>query len=216
MLEKMGEFFNKRLEGYEKHQLNSIAGAPEFYPFIASLLPMQNEAVILDLGCGTGLELEYYFKLNPTARITGIDLAEDMLIVLKEKFYDMSITIIQGSYFDIPFEKNCYNAIVSVESLHHFTKDKKVFLCKKVHQALVADGYFILTDYFSQTEDEEIYFRQELLRLKAEQGISDNEFYHYDTPLTIEHEIQALQEAGFSNIEILAQWGATCTIKATK
>lgn len=216
MLEKMGEFFNNRLEGYEEHQLNTIAGAPEFYPFTASLLPMQNEAVILDLGCGTGLELEYYFKLNPTARITGIDLAEDMLIVLKEKFYDKSITIIQGSYFDIPFEKNCYNAIVSVESLHHFTKDKKVFLYKKVHQALVADGYFILTDYFSQTEDEEIYFRQELLRLKAEQGISDNEFYHYDTPLTIEHEIQALQEAGFSNIEILAQWGATCTIKATK
>lgn len=216
MLEKMGEFFSKRLDGYEEHQLNAIDGAREFYPFTASLLPMQNAATVLDLGCGTGLELGYYFKLNPTAKITGIDIAEDMLIALKEKFSEKAITVIQGSYFDIPFEKNHYDAVVSVESLHHFTKDEKVSLYKKVLQALVADGYFILTDYFAPTEDKEIFFRQELLRLKEEQGIRDNEFYHYDTPLTTLHETQALKEAGFSHIEILAQWGATCTIKAVK
>ena len=32
----------------------------------------------------------------------------------------------------------------------------------------------------------------------------------------IEHEIQALKEAGFSTVELLREWGATCTIKATK
>lgn len=216
MLEKMGDFFSKRLDGYEEHQLNAIEGAREFYPFTASLLPMQNGATVLDLGCGTGLELEYYFKLNPTAKVTGIDLAEDMLKVLKQKFAERSITLILGSYFDVPFEKNRYDAAVSVESLHHFTKEEKVSLYKKVFQALSADGYFILTDYFAPIEEKEILFRQELARLKAEQGISDNEFYHYDTPLTTEHEMQALQEAGFSHIEILAQWGATCTIKAIK
>ncbi len=216
MLEKMGEFFSKRLNGYEEHQLNEIDGAHEFYPFTASLLPMQNLATVLDLGCGTGLELEYYFKLNPTAKITGIDLAEDMLKVLKEKFSEKHITVIHGSYFDVPFEKNCYEAVVSVESLHHFSQDEKVSLYKKVFQTLAANGYFILTDYFAPTEEKEIFFRQELLRLKEEQGINDNVPYHYDTPLTTEHEIQALHEAGFSHIEVLAQWGATCTIKAVK
>ena len=216
MLEKMGEFFSKRLEGYEEHQLNAIDCAREFYPLTASLLPMHNKATVLDLGCGTGLELEYYFKLNPTARITGIDLSEKMLIALKEKFSEKAITVIQGSYFDIPFEKNCYDAAVSVESLHHFTKGEKVSLYKKVFQAVAADSFFILTDYFAQTEEEENFFRQELLRLKAAQGIRDNEFYHYDTPLTAEHEMQALQEGGFSHTEILAQWGKTCIIKAVK
>lgn len=95
MLEKMGEFFSKRLDGYEEHQLNAIDGAREFYPFTASLLPMQNAATVLDLGCGTGLELGYYFKLNPTAKITGIDIAEDMLIALKEKFSEKAINIMQ-------------------------------------------------------------------------------------------------------------------------
>lgn len=216
MLEKMAQFFNKRLNGYEEHQLNAIDGAQEFYPLTASLLPVHNKATVLDLGCGTGLELEYYFKLNPTAKITGVDLSEDMLKALKEKFSGKAITVIHGSYFDVAFEKNRYDAAVSVESLHHFTKDAKTSLYKKIFQALATDGFFILTDYFAQTEKEENFFRQELLRLKAEQGISDNEFYHYDTPLTAAHEMQALQEAGFSQIKILAQWGATCIIKAVK
>ena len=216
MLEKMNEFFSKRLDGYEEHQLNAIDGAREFYPFTASLLPVQNGAAVLDLGCGTGLELEYYFKFNPTAKITGIDLSEDMLAALKQKFSGKAITAIHGSYFDIPFEKNRYDAAVSVESLHHFTKEEKTSLYKKVLQALAADGFFILTDYFARTEEEENFFRQELLRLKAAQGIIDNALYHYDTPLTAEHEMQVLREAGFSCAEISAQWGATCTIKAVK
>ena len=216
MLEKMNEFFSKRLDGYEEHQLNAIDGAREFYPFTASLLPVQNGAAVLDLGCGTGLELEYYFKFNPTAKITGIDLSEDMLAALKQKFSGKAITAIHGSYFDIPFEKDRYDAAVSVESLHHFTKEENTSLYKKVLQALAADGFFILTDYFARTEEEENFFRRELLRLKAAQGIIDNALYHYDTPLTAAHEMQALQEAGFSQIKILAQWGATCIIKAVK
>ena len=216
MLEKMNEFFSKRLDGYEEHQLNAIDGAREFYPFTASLLPVQNGAAVLDLGCGTGLELEYYFKFNPTAKITGIDLSEDMLAALKQKFSGKAITAIHGSYFDIPFEKDRYDAAVSVESLHHFTKEEKTSLYKKVLQALAADGFFILTDYFARTEEEENFFRRQLLRLKAAQGIIDNALYHYDTPLTAEHEMQILREAGFSCAEISAQWGATCTIKAVK
>ena len=77
-------------------------------------------------------------------------------------------------------------------------------------------GYFILTDYFALSDEEEKLHRQTLISLKAEQGISDNEFYHYDTPLTVEHETEALKEAGFSSIDVLKNWGATYTIRAVK
>ena len=216
MLEKMGDFFDNRLEGYEEHQLTCIESAQEFYPFTASCLPMEKNANILDLGCGTGLELDYYFKLNSSLKVTGIDLAPGMLAALKEKFADKDITLIQGSYFDVPFDENTYDAAVSVESLHHFTKNEKIPLYRKLHKALKPGSYFILTDYFAPSEDEEVSYRNELNRLKAEQGITDDEFYHYDTPLTVEHEIQALKEAGFSSVEILDQWGATYTLRASK
>lgn len=175
-----------------------------------------NFGAATDLGCGTGLELGYYFELNPTARITGIDMAEALLSALKKKYVDKKLTILQGSYFDIPFGKNCYDAVVSVESLHHFTQKEKIPLYTKIFQSLLVNGYFLLTDYFALSDDQEAFFRQELLRLKLEQGIRDNKLYHYDTPLTVEHEIQALQMAGFSKIDILGQWGATHTIKAQK
>lgn len=47
MLEKMGAFFDCRLQGYEAHQLTAIEGAREFYPFTAGLLP-DGEAEVLD------------------------------------------------------------------------------------------------------------------------------------------------------------------------
>ncbi|MCH5210206.1 MAG: class I SAM-dependent methyltransferase [Oscillospiraceae bacterium] len=216
MLEKMGEFFDNRLDGYEEHQLTCIESAQEFYMFTASCLHMDKNANILDLGCGTGLELEFYFKLNPSAKVTGIDLAPGMLETLSKKFPDKDITLIQGSYFEVPFDENTYDAAVSVESLHHFKKDEKVSLYRKLHKALKPDSHFILTDYFASSEDEEIFYRNELNRLKMEQGITDDEFYHYDTPLTVEHEIQALQESGFSSVEILGRWGATYTLRARK
>ena len=90
------------------------------------------------------------------------------------------------------------------------------FKYTKLHKALKDGGYFVLTDYFSLTDEEEQMHRQNLIELKAEQGIADDEFYHYDTPLTVRHETEALLDAGFSSVEVLKNWGATFTIKAVK
>ena len=216
MLEKMDAFFDARLEGYDAHMMGEIESAEEFYPFTADCLPKEHAARVLDLGCGTGLELEAYFKLNPTAQITGIDLAAGMLTALKAKFPDKPLTLVRGSYFDEPFGDDVFDAAVSVESLHHFTQAEKLPLYAKLHRALKNEGYFILTDYFADTDEQERHFRQELLRLKAEQGINDQDFYHYDTPLTVTHEIEILLEAGFAGVQVLGKWGATYTLKATK
>nr|QGT51142.1 SAM-dependent methyltransferase [uncultured Firmicutes bacterium] len=216
MLEKMGDFFDARLDRYEEHQLTCIESAEEFYPFTAKCLPAHDNCNILDLGCGTGLELDYYFKLVPNAHITGIDLAPGMLNALKAKFPDKNLNLILGSYFDVPFGQEKYDAAVSVESLHHFTKEEKIPLYKKLYKALKIGGYFILTDYFALSEDEEKLYRQELLRVKEENNITDGGYYHYDTPLTVEHETEALFAGGFSKVEILNSWGATYTLKAYK
>ena len=216
MLEKMGLFFEARISDYDEHMLRDIEGAREFYPFTASLLPRQDGARILDLGCGTGLELEYFFQLAPQTLVTGIDLSEGMLAALKSKFPGKNLQLIQGSYFDLPLGENRYDAAVSVESLHHFTKEEKLGLYKKLYAALKDGGYFILTDYFADLPEQEVFFRGELLRLKTEQNLDDSSFYHYDTPLTVEHEMEALREAGFREVTDLKRWGATHCIRAVK
>lgn len=88
MLERMDAFFEARLDEYDEHMLSEIEGAKEFYPFTASQLPSCPGASVLDLGCGTGLELEWYFAANPAARVTGVDLSRGMLSRLRSKFSD--------------------------------------------------------------------------------------------------------------------------------
>ena len=216
MLEKMGDFFEARLSGYEEHQLTGIESAREFYPFTADCLPQSGAPAVLDLGCGTGLELGYYYEKVPGAKITGIDLSQGMLEALRAKFPGKALTLIVGSYFDVPFGERVFDAAVSVESLHHFTKEEKIPLYEKLRKALKPGGCFILTDYFAASDGEERSRRAELLRLKREQGLADGVFYHYDTPLTVEHEQKALLAAGFSSVAVLKSWGATHTLKADR
>ena len=216
MLEKMDEFFDSRLDVYEEHMLSAIEGAGEFYPFTAEQLPMQSGARVLDLGCGTGLELKYYLARNPRASIMGIDLACGMLEKLRSNLWGYDVTTICASYFDYPFGEECFDGVVSVESLHHFTAEEKLPLYRKVRSALKSGCSFVLTDYFSLTDEEEKKHRSDLLELKKKEGIADGDFYHFDTPLTLTHEIECLEKAGFNKIEVLRTWGATSAIKVTK
>lgn len=216
MLERMDAFFAARLDTYESHMLQGIEGAEEFYPFTAACLPETPGAEVLDLGCGTGLELQWYFARNPQARVTGIDLSEAMLNRLREKFPDRSLNLLQGSYFELPLGEARFDGAVSVESLHHFPQEQKTALYHKLYRALKPGGAFILTDYFADDEREEEFFFRELARLREEQGITDGEFYHYDTPLTLEHEIRALKNAGFDTVEELAAWGKTHILRAKR
>ena len=215
-LERMDDFFTARVNGYDEHMRTAIEGASDFYAYTASLLPTAGGVHVLDLGCGTGLELEEYFRLDPAADVTGIDLSEAMLKTLKEKLPDQRIRLIRGSYFDIPFGEKAYDAAVFVESLHHFPAEQKEALYRKLYAALKDNGYFVLTDYFAESEElEKEYFRN-LKQLKEEQGLSEDEFFHYDTPLTVDHEVRVLQRAGFSEVQVLKKWRSTFTLLARR
>ncbi len=214
MLERMDDFFRARCQGYDEHMREDVEGDDAFYEFTASLLPKEERVSILDLGCGTGLELEEYFKVNSSAIVTGIDMTRAMLDALEAKFPDKDLTLICDSYFDVPFGEEKFDAAVSVESLHHFSKEEKVPLYTRLNKALKPGGYFILTDYFAELDEQENFFRRELLRIRKEENLPDGVFYHYDTPLTVEHEKEALLDAGFESVEVLGNWENTYTLKA--
>lgn len=122
VIEPMADFFKARVEIYDEHMLNEVEGCGEGYKKMAELVP-PGAKHILDLGCGTGLELDEIFKLNPDVEVTGIDLTAEMLDCLKKKHPDKKLNLINGSYFDMDFGKDVYDAAISFQSLHHFTHD---------------------------------------------------------------------------------------------
>lgn len=72
-LEEMSEFFTKRLEGYEEH----MSVWKKSYGKFAELIPPKCRR-ILDLGCGTGLELDEIWKKNTHIEVTGVDLCRSV------------------------------------------------------------------------------------------------------------------------------------------
>ena len=210
--EEMSAFFTKRLAHYEDVHLGNWG---ELYAHIADFFDGGLET-LLDIGCGTGLELEAYFRQGGAATVTGIDLSADMLDALRQKRPGQRLTLVQGSYFTLPLGEGRYDAAVSVESLHHFPARQKADLYRRLCCALKPGGYFVLTDYFAASDAQEAQYFADLQQLKAAQGLPDGAFYHYDTPLTVAHETEALQGAGFATVEDLCHWGATHTLRAAR
>lgn len=213
MLEEMSAFFAARIQGYEAHMQQNIAFAPEFYPETAALLPLKNGFRLLDLGCGTGLELDEIYRLCPGVQATGIDLCPAMLDTLRQKPYAGQLHLILGSYFDIPFGENCYDGAVSVESLHHFSPERKLSLYRKLYTALKPGSLYVETDYSAANPEEEAFYFSEYDRLSC--GAAPGAF-HYDTPLTAEHTMQLLRQAGFSKVLLHKKYENTALIVAKK
>jgi vacuolar-type H+-ATPase catalytic subunit A/Vma1 len=67
-----------------------------------------------------------------------------------------------------------------------------------------------------ETQAEEEYWYAENVRIRREQNIPENEFYHYDTPCTIENQIKMFKAAGFFNAEKVYRMENTTIIIAKK
>ena len=52
-----------------------------------------------------------------------------------------------------------------------------------------------------ESQEEEDFYFSENVRIRKELNISETDFYHYDTPCTIENQIGMLYSAGFRNVE---------------
>ena len=215
MLEAMSDFFAARTEMYDEHMLTEVEGCKEGYAKMATLVP-GTCGRLLDLGCGTGLELDAIFSLYPRIKVTGIDLTQAMLQKLREKHPDKDMTLICGDYFTVPFGEGEFNCAVSFQTMHHFAKDNKLSLYKKIYNALTDNGMYIECDYMVLTQAEEDHWFSENDRLRKEQGIVGEEFYHYDTPCTVDNQIMLLKEAGFSEVEQVFRMENTTMLVAKK
>lgn len=191
-LEEMADFFTKRLHDYEEH----MSVWDNSYQIFADSLPADCRN-ILDLGCGTGLELDRIWKRDPQIEVTGVDLCRDMLDKLLAKHSDKKFTTLCQDYFQYDFGCERWNAVISFESLHHFLPENKQTLYQKVYNSLKAGGVFLLGDYIACCDEEEDLLRGEYLKRRQQSEIAEERFVHFDIPLTLEHETELMRHAGF-------------------
>ncbi len=197
-LEAMDAFFHKRLDDYEAH----MAIWSVHYEWMAAILP-ETTRTLLDIGCGTGLELDCIYRRFPDLAVTGIDLAADMLAVLQKKHGDKQPTLRCEDYFAAELGEWLYDAVVSFETLHHFPAEQKWGLFQKICRSLKPGGVYLECDYIATSQAIEDLTFAECARRRTRDKIPPEQFVHFDTPLTLAHEVEALEGAGFARVEVV-------------
>lgn len=191
--EEMSAFFSARVDTYEAHmELWTRA-----YLRVAEFLP-ETARTLLDLGCGTGLQLDAILARRPEMQVTGVDLCEDMLKALRKKH--PQVKTLCGDFFTVPLGENRFDAAVSVEALHHFAPEHKLTLYRRLCAAIKPGGTFLVCDYLACCPEEEVLLAAEGARRRREAKLPEDAFIHFDTPLTLERETELLRAAGFCEV----------------
>ena len=218
-LETMSAFFDARSEVYEEKHLGAIEGGIESKRSIAAAL-REGAQTVLDLGIGTGLELKEIYERFPEIAITGLDGSAKMLEILRKKYPDKKLHLMQENYLHFDFASIKYDAVISSMTMHHYTPEEKIVLYRKILRALNKGGIYIENDYIlseiempTANEAEKEFFR-EYKRIKKEQNLPEGEAYHFDTPLTLKHQIEVLKAAGFSDVRLVWQRKHNITLAA--
>ena len=187
--ERVREFFNWRIDQYDEvHE-----------PYMDTKEELANNIdkdakKILDLGGGTGLELFHLFEMYPDVRVTVIDITENMVEKLKTRPFADKVNAICGDFFEVDFGKD-YDAVISTSALHHFKKDEKEILYKKIYDCLKDGGQFLNSDFIAEDESFE---KEQLYEIDHE----FDKYKHIDIPMTIEHELEVLNQVGFKDIKV--------------
>jgi tRNA (cmo5U34)-methyltransferase len=209
-MEPMGEFFDARVSGYDKHLAETFPDfVKEGYEKVAEQVPLSDERIrLLSLGGGSGAEIWPVLRRAPRARITVIDLSEGMLDELKVRLQPFTLVeakLIHDSFLTWELGVSRFDFAVSTFAMHHFTPDVKRGLYERVFNALKPIGVYIEGDVFvTEERQHEIaawyrdhYPATHVADAENPKGVA----YHIDIPSTKEMQTQLLGCAGFATVD---------------
>ncbi len=121
--------------GYPKDELDnlpsslcdSFTGANNPQPFVG----LKEEEVVLDLGCGAGLDLYFYAKaVGPKGKVYGLDISEEMLSKAKDSMSKAGIKNVElkcGLSDAVPLADNSID-IVASNGIYNLSPDKEAVM----------------------------------------------------------------------------------------
>ncbi len=211
-MEHIRDAFNTIAQDYDAQREYVIPEMREYYgAAVWAAETAEKNPEILDIGAGTGLLSALMLRKFPGARMTLMDIAENMLGVAKQRFAgqeDVRYVVSDYSRSELggPFDLIC-----SALSIHHLVTEDKRRLFGKIFSALKPGGIFVNAD---QADGETPYFRQryleywnEFLRagplntgehdeiLKRRDKLDKNE--------KLTNQLAWLREAGFSDVDVV-------------
>lgn len=213
-MDRIKQHFEEEARDFDSIILNLIPHYEQMVEALVSAIPFATtDAVrVIDLGCGTGTISQRVLDAFPNARVTCLDLAENMIEMAKTKLSKHPHTrflVDDLNTFEFDAE---YEVVVSSLALHHLVTDadKKAFYAK-IHDALARGGVFYNTDVVLGSSER----LQEMYMTKWQtfmlQNVSRDEientwlpkYYDEDRPAPLVDQMAWLAEIGFVDVDVV-------------
>jgi len=104
----------------------------------AITLELPPQALILDLGCGSGRDLRYFAQKD--FRVVGLDYSYGLL-KLARNFSCQPVVL--GDINLLPFQETVFDAVWAVGSLLHISRNEITSVLAQIHKSLKPNGQFL-------------------------------------------------------------------------
>ena len=201
--------FNKYAERYDQSRRKLIPCYADFYETVIKIIPFTNSTplAVADLGAGTGLLSKQIIEAFPLAKMTLVDISEEMLNIAKGRLKAYSNLEYQVSDYSKKLPAGKYDLIVSSLSIHHLSDKSKIQLFHEVKKSLTPNGIFINADQvLGETSDIEKFYHSTWLSEVRRNGITETELevaldrMKEDKMSTLSSQITWLKNAGFAEV----------------
>jgi tRNA (cmo5U34)-methyltransferase len=160
-MEHIRQAFNKFAQDYDSQREYIIPDMRQYYG--TAVWAMETAAhmpAILDIGAGTGLLSAFVLEKFPDARLTLMDISENMLDMARKRFATRPETEYVVCDYSRSELAGPYDMVCSALSIHHLSPEDKRLLFKRIFTALKPGGMFVNAD---QADGENPYFQQRYL-----------------------------------------------------
>jgi tRNA (cmo5U34)-methyltransferase len=171
---------------------------------------VQEDARVLVLGAGGGLELKAFAQAHPGWIFDGVDPAPEMLKLAEQVLGPLAsrVALHQGYIDDAPIGP--FDAASCLLTLHFLTLEERRQTLAEVHRRLKPGAPFVVAHLsMPQDESERALWLSRYAAFVVSSGIdpakAENARAAIDTQLTIltpEQDEAILREAGFSNVSL--------------
>lgn len=216
--------FNEIAQTYDQQRRLSIPCFDDFYNLPLEALDYHGAApAVLDVGGGTGLFSAFILTKYPEAKMTIIDLADQMIAVAKERFQAYpDFNYIVADYTKYEYTQK-YDIIISALSIHHLSHDDKQTFYQKCYSLLNEGGCFINADLaLSPSKHMEEINQKTFQDYRKSSGLNEdvlkatNELMKYDKPSTLYDQLRWLDEAKFQTVDCIYKNHQFCVLFAQK
>lgn len=218
-------FYNSISKNYTESIRRCV---PQYSEMLHSIFTYQkpdfNPKEILELGCGTGNLTQLIILRYPNAKITAIDISEEIINECKSRIAFQNIEFIKSDFKELELPQNTFDLIVSSISIHHINDEAKKVMFRKLYQAQPSKGVFSFCDQL-RGETEYIYNKhiEKWKEYAQEQGTTPDEWemwmkhqHDHGYHTTLSNHTKWLKDAGYNIVDCTRRFLLWTTIYAEK